>query len=60
LLWLSLEVGERLYPPLRTLNIRSLLDVDHQGLTPLVDGGPGWCRGRWQALSAGRWRRACG
>ncbi|HXU81443.1 MAG TPA: ABC transporter permease [Polyangia bacterium] len=51
LLWLSLEVGERLYPPLRVLNIRSLLDVDHQGLTPLVDGRAWLVQGAMAALS---------
>jgi hypothetical protein len=38
LIWLTLEVAERLWPPLRLLHVRALLDVDHRGLTPLVDG----------------------
>ena len=38
LLWLTLEVAERIYPPFRLLNVRAMLDVDHRGLTPLLDG----------------------
>ena len=37
LVWLALEVGERVYPPLRALNVKALLDVEHHGLTPLLD-----------------------
>jgi hypothetical protein len=38
LTWVGLEVAERLWPPLRLLHVRALLDVDHRGLTPLLDG----------------------
>jgi hypothetical protein len=35
--WLVLELGERLHAPLRALNIKSLLEVEHDGTWPLVN-----------------------
>jgi hypothetical protein len=35
-IWIGLEVAERLNPALRILNIKSLMLVEHDGTTPLV------------------------
>jgi len=36
LIWIGLEVAERVAPTLRILNIKSLMLVEHDGTTPLV------------------------
>ena len=42
-IWLALELGERLVPALQILNIKSMLEVEHHGTRPLV---------RWHAWQA--------
>ena len=43
LIWLALELSERLVPALAILNIKSMLEVEHHGTRPLV---------RWSAWQA--------
>jgi hypothetical protein len=51
LTWLFLEVAERVFPPLRALNVKTLLDADHHGLTPRLDGRAWLLHGVMAALS---------
>jgi len=39
LVWLALELAERVAPPLKILNIKAMLEVEHHGTQPLIDWG---------------------
>ncbi len=36
LIWLTLELAERLWPSLQILNIKAMLEVEHHGTQPLI------------------------
>jgi hypothetical protein len=39
LVWLTLELAERVSPPLQILNIKAMLEVEHHGTQPLIRWG---------------------